>query len=72
MTMESRESDPFDSTIPTNGGYSAQETVTRNLAWNGALVELQYEPMASHQAQILRIGQRLDYMELIYRKLQRP
>ena len=68
MTVQRRKRDALDRAISSNGRYPAEETVASNLTRNRTLIELQYEPVAGHQMQVIRVAERRAHAELIRRK----
>src|SRR6516162_1407761 len=65
MTVQRRKRDALDRAISSNGWYPAEEAVPCNLARNRTLIELQYEPVAGHQTQVIRVTERRAHAELI-------
>src|SRR6516162_8868305 len=70
MTMQRRESNSFYRSVSADRWDPAEQTISRHLTRDRALVELQHKPMGGHQVQVLWIWQRWRYSQLVFRELQ--
>ena len=65
MTVQRGKRDALNRAISSNGWYPAEEAVSCNLTRNRTSIELQYEPVAGHQTQVIRVTERRAHAELI-------